>query len=143
MKTAAPLRSVLFVPAENARALRKARDLAADAVIIDLEDGVAESGKLEAREAALPALREKGWRPGRRILRINGIETPWWSADLAAAAGERCIDAILLPKVDTVEAVTETVVALRSAVAEPPPLWVMCENARGVQAPRVRARSLA
>jgi citrate lyase subunit beta/citryl-CoA lyase len=52
-----PRRTVLYVPASNARAIEKSRKIACDAVILDLEDAVAPDLKLAAREAALATLR--------------------------------------------------------------------------------------
>jgi citrate lyase subunit beta/citryl-CoA lyase len=51
-------RSLLFLPASNARAVEKARALPCDMVILDLEDAVAEDRKDEARAALAPALAE-------------------------------------------------------------------------------------
>ena len=53
-----PRRSLLYLPASNARALEKARTLPADAIIFDLEDAVAPDMKKEAREAAVKAVRD-------------------------------------------------------------------------------------
>ena len=80
-----PRRSVLYVPGDNERALDKARSLAADAIIIDLEDFVAPTNKIEARHRAVAQIRERDFGTREVILRVNGIETPWGMADLHAA----------------------------------------------------------
>lgn len=91
-------RSLLYVPGSNARALEKARGLAADMLIIDLEDAVPADRKAEAREAMRAAV-AAGY-PGKRIaVRINGTGSEHQADDLAAIAG-LAIDAVVLPKVD-------------------------------------------
>ncbi|WP_246773479.1 aldolase/citrate lyase family protein, partial [Bordetella pertussis] len=94
-----PFRSVLYTPGANARALARARELDADALILDLEDAVAVSAKEEARVQVTHALREGGF--GRRsvIVRVNGLDTPWGEDDVRALAplGPH---AMLLPKVE-------------------------------------------
>src|SRR3712207_799528 len=90
-------RSVLYVPADRPRAVGKARTLALDAVILDLEDAVAPSAKEEAREAMRAALAAGGFA-GATIVRINPLDGEWGSEDLLAAVAARP-DAILAPKV--------------------------------------------
>lgn len=119
-----PLRSVLFVPATNARAIEKARGLACDAVVLDLEDAVGTEDKAAGRAAALAALVD-GF-PGKIVaVRVNGSDTPWGRDDLAALAGARC-DAVVLPKVGDAEAVSAAYAATGK------PLWLMIETCRGV-----------
>jgi citrate lyase subunit beta/citryl-CoA lyase len=91
-------RSVLYVPGANPRAIAKARALPADVVILDLEDAVLPDAKVAAREAVIAAAAGGGFRAGEIVIRINGLDTPWGRADLAAA-GASGADAILLPKV--------------------------------------------
>ncbi|HXV28728.1 MAG TPA: aldolase/citrate lyase family protein, partial [Sinorhizobium sp.] len=77
-------RSVLSVPADNPRALAKARDLAADALIFDLEDAVVPERKMEARDALVRHLAEN--RPhGEAVIRVNAAGPGFDMADLAAA----------------------------------------------------------
>ena len=92
------LRSVLYMPASNARALEKARSIPADALILDLEDAVAPAAKELAREQACAAVRDGGYGGRAVTIRCNGLDTPWGEADLraAAAAGPA---AIVVPKV--------------------------------------------
>ncbi|HEX5259639.1 MAG TPA: CoA ester lyase [Sphingomicrobium sp.] len=79
-----PVRSVLFLPASNPRAIAKARTLAADLVILDLEDAVAPGDKDEARRAAVDAV-ASDW-PMPVAIRVNGAGTDWHSPDLDAVA---------------------------------------------------------
>jgi len=96
---ARPRRSVLYLPASNPRALAKARAVAADAIIIDLEDSVAPDHKPAARVAAVEAIKAGGFGGREVVLRINGPHTPWGMDDLEAAIAV-APDAVLLPKVD-------------------------------------------
>lgn len=128
-----PRRSVLYVPASNARALAKARTLPADAIIVDLEDAVAPAAKEEARTRALEAIAAGGLAPREVVLRVNGADTPWGADDLRAAAGSGA-DAVLLPKVERAAAVADAARALAEAGAPALPLWAMIETPRGVLA---------
>ena len=78
-------RSLLYVPAVNARATDKARTLPCDVVILDLEDSVAPEAKDQARQAAVAAI-AAGFGQRQVALRCNGLDTPWGAADLQAAA---------------------------------------------------------
>jgi citrate lyase subunit beta/citryl-CoA lyase len=94
-----PLRSLLFVPADDPKKLGKALDRGADALILDLEDAVAEDAKTRAREAAAAFVAGHAVRPDRPrlIVRINGFAHPAWAGDLAAAVAAGA-DAVMLPK---------------------------------------------
>src|SRR5256885_10566513 len=76
-------RSILFLPASNPRAIEKARTLAADMVVLDLEDSVRAEDKEAAREAAVAASHE-GF--GNRIvaIRVNPGGSPFYAEDLVA-----------------------------------------------------------
>jgi len=95
-----PRRSVLYMPGSNARAIEKAKTLAADAVILDLEDAVAPDAKAAARAQAAEAVKAGGFGAREVLIRINGLDTPWSSDDLTAAAAA-APDAILVPKIAT------------------------------------------
>jgi citrate lyase subunit beta/citryl-CoA lyase len=96
--TIRPRRSVLYMPGSNARALEKAKTLAADGVILDLEDSVAPEAKEAARDQVAAAVKAGGFGAREVFIRVNGIDTPWHADDLAAAA-QAAPDAILVPKV--------------------------------------------
>ena len=119
-----PYRSVLYIPAANQRAMEKARTLAADAIIFDLEDAVAPAEKPGARDLLRAALaQDYGGRA--RIVRINGFDTEWGRDDAAAFASGA--DAVLVPKVSRPEDL-DAVAALVPAT----PLWAMMETALGM-----------
>lgn len=127
-------RSLLYVPGSNARALEKARGLAADMLIVDLEDAVPADRKAEAREAMRAAV--TGGYPGKRIaVRINGTGSEYQAADLAAIAG-LAIDAVVLPKVDAPA-------DLDPARALGLPLFAMIETPAAIYAARDIAAYLA
>jgi len=92
------VRSALFMPGSNARALAKSAALKADAIIIDLEDSVAPSLKALARDQAAKALQQTDYGYRIKALRINA-DNPQWQADDLAAAAIGAPDAIVLPKV--------------------------------------------
>src|ERR671937_420576 len=106
-----PRRSALYMPGSNARALEKAKTLAADVVIFDLEDAVAPDAKETARKQVAAAVKGGGYGRRELAVRINGLETPWGSADLAAAA-EAAPDAVLVPKVSKAAGLARVATAL-------------------------------
>ena len=122
-----PRRSALYMPGANVRAMEKARALACDVVILDLEDAVAPDAKDAARRQVAEAVAAGGFGRREVVIRVNGADTPWGGADIEMAAASAC-DAVLLPKV---EAAPE----LRPGK----PLWCMVETPRGV----LRAEAIA
>lgn len=115
------------MPAANTRAMEKARELACDTLIFDLEDAVAPDQKSAAREQLTAALKTGGYGHRERIVRVNGLKTPWGADDLAAVARFE-IDGVLLPKIETPEEVDACTKALGAGV----PIWIMIETPRGV-----------
>ncbi len=121
------LRSALYMPSSNARALEKARTIPADAIIFDLEDAVAPDAKESAREQACAAA-ASGDYPGRVLtIRCNGLDTPWGEADLRAA-GAAGPDAVVVPKVSGVEHLARVAALLPSGTA----IWAMVETPTAV-----------
>lgn len=96
------VRSALFLPASNARAIEKTRGLACDLAILDLEDSVADDAKDAARTAAVAAA--QGWTGPLLAVRVNGFDSDWRDADVAALA-EVTLAAIVVPKVERVDQV--------------------------------------
>jgi citrate lyase subunit beta / citryl-CoA lyase len=137
--TIRPRRSLLYMPGSNARAMEKARELPADGVILDLEDAVAPDAKAKARELITGALQQGGFGRREVIVRINGLDTPWWRDDLTVAAAAP--DAILVPKVSGPEPLREVAKHLVGVRAEARiGIWAMMEtplamlNARDIAA---------
>jgi citrate lyase subunit beta/citryl-CoA lyase len=114
--------------------LAKAPSLAADEVIVDLEDAVSADGKEAARELAVAAVR-RGALGRTTALRVNGRSTPWWEDDLRAAAEGRP-DVVVLPKVESPEDVSAAAELLPDGTG----LEAQIETARGlVEAERIAA----
>jgi citrate lyase subunit beta/citryl-CoA lyase len=130
--TARPRRSMLYMPGSNARALDKARGLAADALIFDLEDAVAPDAKTPARDQVGAAMRQGGYGSRELLVRVNGLATEWGRADLRAAAA-MAIDGVLLPKVESAATVREAEAILVEAGApDRLAIWCMMETPLGM-----------
>src|ERR1700742_5215813 len=95
-----PRRSVLYMPGSNARAIEKAKSLAADALILDLEDAVAPDAKEAARKQVCDAVKAGGFGKREIVIRVNGLWTQWGEDDLSAAIAAKP-DAVLVPKVSS------------------------------------------
>jgi citrate lyase beta subunit len=124
--TTRPCRSVLFLPASNARAVAKARGLDCDVAVLDLEDAVSPDAKVAAREAACAAIREGGFRP-RLAVRINAHETEWGEDDSRALA-EAGADCIVVPKVER----GNQIKAVSRAMGKHCAIWAMIETPRAL-----------
>lgn len=121
-----PYRSALYIPGSKDRALDKARGLPVDVILFDLEDAVSPDAKVAARDTLFAALADDGYGTRLKIVRINGLDTPWGAADASAVAAMNC-DAILLPKVNgpaDVDALAKLVPDL--------PIWAMMETPQGI-----------
>jgi citrate lyase subunit beta/citryl-CoA lyase len=123
-----PRRSVLYMPGSNERALEKAKTLPVDGLILDLEDAVAPDAKALARENVVAAVASGEYGARELTIRINGADTEWHAEDLRAAAAVGP-DAIVVPKVNSPEAVLSLVDAIESAGApDKTRLWAMIES---------------
>lgn len=130
LQTSRPRRSALYMPASNARAVDKARGLAVDVVILDLEDAVLPNQKATARDAAAVAVSAGGFGRRELAIRVNGLDTPWGEDDLAMAA-QVGPDVVLAPKVRSAADVQAYAGALASA-PERTRLWVMIETVQSI-----------
>jgi citrate lyase subunit beta / citryl-CoA lyase len=127
-----PRRSLLFMPGSNSRALEKARVLAADAIILDLEDSVAPDAKALARDQIAKTIAAGGFGKREVWIRTNALDTPFWAEDAKMAAKAKP-DAILVPKVSSVDDLRTIASALGEAKADPSVrVWAMIETARAV-----------
>ncbi|PTX57167.1 (3S)-malyl-CoA thioesterase [Litoreibacter ponti] len=124
---AQPYRSVLYIPGSKPRALEKAKTLAVDAIIFDLEDAVAPDEKVAARELLAQTLRDTDYGPRKRIVRVNGADTEWGADDVATFI-DVAPDAILLPKVEQ----PTQVAALSGLLKGDTTIWAMMETPRGI-----------
>lgn len=130
-------RSFLFVPGSEERKLAKSASLGADAVILDLEDGVAPARKAQARDQVRTFLQAQD-RPGIEwLIRLNGFHTPYFKADLkdSLRAGPH---ALVIPKVDSPEVlhlVDAHLAEAEQALARPAgglKIFALVESARGI-----------
>lgn len=98
------IRSALYLPGANQRALEKAHTLPADVLILDLEDAVAPDAKPAARERVCSLVAERSYGGREVVIRVNAPGTPWHEDDLAAVAAAGP-SAVLVPKVSAPETV--------------------------------------
>ena len=126
--TIRPRRSVLYMPGSNPRAIEKAKSLAADGIIIDLEDSVAPDSKVTARKQVAQAVKAGGFGKREIFIRINGPDTPWFADDMDAAA-HAAPDAILVPKINTpktLEMIGERLMGMHAGTKVH--IWAMIET---------------
>lgn len=130
--TARPRRSCLYMPGANAKALEKAKTLAADVLLLDLEDSVAPEAKEAAREQVAAAVKGGGYGKREVIVRANALATPWGAEDIAAM-GAVSPDGILAPKVETAKQVAALDRAMTDAgFSDDASLWIMIETPRAI-----------
>nr|WP_281351908.1 CoA ester lyase [Microvirga makkahensis] len=125
-------RSALYMPGSNARALEKAREIPADALIFDLEDAVAPDAKAQARSQVCEAVKTRNYSGREIVIRINALSTPWGADDLAAACAA-CPDAILIPKVEAPDDIVAVARRMdEQAAPETTRIWAMMETPRAM-----------
>jgi citrate lyase subunit beta/citryl-CoA lyase len=129
------VKSVLFLPASNPRAIAKARDAGADLVVLDVEDAVKPADKSSARDAAVAAVASE-WRVPVAI-RVNGVGTQWHSLDLDAVARSKA-DLAVVPRAISAHLVHGVAEAVNK------PVLAMIETAAGVlAAPQIAGSAAA
>ena len=128
------VRSILFLPASNPRAIARARKAGSDLVVLDLEDAVKPADKLAAREAAMEAVAD-AW-PIPVAIRINGAGSEWHSLDLDAVARSKA-DIVVVPRAASAHLVDDV------AKTAAKPVLAMIETAAGVLAAAEIAQTCA
>jgi len=127
-----PRRSVLYMPGSNPRALEKGKTLAADGLILDLEDAVAPDQKKEARERVADAVSDGGYGMREILIRVNGLQTRWGYKDIIAASKTKA-DGIVLPKVESADAIRQCEQLMDENNAhDGMQIWCMIETPWGV-----------
>jgi len=121
-----PYRSVLYIPGSKERALEKAKSLAVDAIIFDLEDAVAPDEKVNARQLLSTTLAQSDYGNRVRLVRVNGLDTEWGEDDIKAFA-QGPADALLIPKVGSAADLDKV-----AALAPSKTLWAMIETPAGI-----------
>ena len=119
------VRSVLFLPASNPRAIAKARGAGADLVVLDLEDAVKPDDKAAARDGAIGAVASAWAMPV--AIRVNGVGTEWHSLDLDAVAASKA-DLVVVPRATSGHLIRD----IAGTVGKP--VLAMIETAAGVLA---------
>jgi citrate lyase beta subunit len=128
------VRSILFLPASNPRAIARAREAGADLVVLDLEDAVKPEDKVSARAAAVEAVASE-W-PMPVAIRVNGIASEWYDEDVAAVR-DSSADLVVLPRAESAEAIQATWQAVERG------MLAMIETAAGVLAASEIAKEVA
>ncbi|MEO0703755.1 MAG: L-malyl-CoA/beta-methylmalyl-CoA lyase [Pseudomonadota bacterium] len=154
---ARPNRCQLFGPGSRPAIFEKMAGSAADVINLDLEDSVAPDDKPEARRNIVQAIGDIDWGTKYLSVRINGLDTPYWYADvveLLENASDR-IDQIMIPKagcaadIYAVDALVSSIEAAKGR-SKPISLEVIIETAAGIahveeiaaSSPRLHAMSL-
>ena len=127
-----PRRSVLYVPGSNQRAMEKAKTLAADALILDLEDAVAPDVKVEARRLVSEIVAAGGFGKREVLIRVNSLYTPWGYEDLMMVA-KSAADGVVISKVQS-SAQVHQVEAIMTGIGASDNLsiWCMMETPRSI-----------
>lgn len=125
---ARPRRSMLYMPASNVRALDKAKTLATDGLIFDLEDAVAPESKSAARASAVSAANSRSYGQREILIRANGLDTQWFEDDLSAISTSAAAG-VVVPKIDGPDDVHRIDRVLRAAGARDDlMIWPMMET---------------
>ena len=120
------LRSVLYMPGINQKAMDKALNLDCDAVVLDLEDAVEVSKKEDSRQLVIGQIENNDYGPRVVVVRVNDLGTKWGEQDVAAVANLP-IQAILVPKVSEIRDISR-VVDLLNRLGSELPIWIMVET---------------
>ena len=120
------LRSVLYMPGINQKAMDKALNLDCDAVVLDLEDAVEVSKKEDSRQLVIRQIENNDYGPRVVVVRVNDLGTKWGEQDVAAVANLP-IQAILVPKVSEIRDISR-VVDLLNRLGSEIPIWIMVET---------------
>ena len=93
-------RTMMFLNAQKPGLIKDPYIYKPDSIMLDLEDAVAENQKDVARFSLYHALKEINYRGCERVVRINGLDTPYWEEDIHCAVAGGC-DAIRIPKTES------------------------------------------
>lgn len=134
MSAGRPRRSVVYRLGDAPRSYETAHELAVDVLLFDLEDSVAPADKSAARTRLAKALSAGNFNGQERLIRINGLETPWGKEDAAVAAAA-AVEGVMLAKAESGRQMQEAADALdRLGAPASLKLWAMIETPKGVLA---------
>lgn len=127
-----PRRSMLYMPGSNGRALNKARTLAADSLILDLEDSVSPDAKQVARTQVVAELEAGGYGHRELIVRINALDSPWAQDDIHCLSNAvKAPNGILIPKVSCASEVCDAIAVIDASGCDREiDIWLMAETPR-------------
>ncbi len=125
------IRSVLYVPGDNEKALKKASMLPCDAVMFDLEDSIADEKKELARILVKQGINDYDYGSRTLIVRINRLDSPWGEEDIRSLTGTD-INAICIPKVESAKELELIRSKLAKQSNERIPIWAMIETPKGI-----------
>ena len=124
-------RSLLFVPGGEPRKLERAREAAADTLILDLEDAVAPESKAAARDYVADALRAGGFGAAELAVRVNAPHTDDFPSDLDAVLGAGC-RTLLLPKAERPDEIARALAAIDARGGQGVKLLLLVESPLGI-----------
>lgn len=130
-------RTMMFLNCQKPGLIKDPYIYKPDSIMLDLEDAVAEKEKDAARYSLFHALKEINYRGVERVVRINGLDTPYWKEDIRCAVAGGC-DAIRIPKTESaqdVKLVEEHVIAAEKEFGIPEGrtlIMAALESARGI-----------
>ena len=130
-------RTMMFLNAQKPGLIKDPYIYMPDSIMLDLEDAVAENQKDAARFSLFHALRSIDYRGCERVVRINGLDSPYWKEDIRCSVAGGC-DAIRIPKTETeedVKLVEKEVVRAECEFGRPEGsvlIMAAVESARGV-----------
>ena len=130
-------RTMMFLNAQKPGLIKDPYIYKPDSIMLDLEDAVAENQKDAARFSLFHALRSIDYRGCERVVRINGLDSPYWKEDIRCSVAGGC-DAIRIPKTETeedVKLVEKEVVRAEREFGRPEGsvlIMAAVESARGV-----------
>ena len=130
-------RTMMFLNCQKPGLIKDPYIYKPDSIMLDLEDAVAEKEKDAARYSLFHALKEINYRGVERVVRINGLDTPYWKEDIRCAVAGGC-DAIRIPKTESaqdVKLVEEHVIAAEKEFGIPEGrtlIMAPLESARGI-----------
>lgn len=130
-------RTMMFLNCQKPGLIKDPYIYKPDSIMLDLEDAVAEKEKDAARYSLFHALKEINYRGVERVVRINGLDTPYWKEDIRCAVAGGC-DAIRIPKTESVQdvkLVEEHVIAAEKEFGIPEGrtlIMAALESARGI-----------
>ena len=130
-------RTMMFLNCQKPGLIKDPYIYKPDSIMLDLEDAVAEKEKDAARYSLYHALQEIDYRGVERVVRINGLDTPYWKEDIRCAVAGGC-DSIRIPKTESVQdvhMVEEAIIAAEKEFDIPEGRTLIMsaiESARGV-----------